>query len=91
MQDLATRRVDGEFAELICADDQWLRETFDALIAASYGPPPAGPWPPAPPRTPPTGPSHRRLHLRRDGRMLEGVLVAKPSGLRLGRSPPNPS
>ncbi len=33
-------RVDGEFAELICADDQWLREAFDALIAASYGPPP---------------------------------------------------
>ncbi len=40
-------RVDGEFAELICADDQWLREAFDALIAASYGPPPARPWPPA--------------------------------------------
>lgn len=24
-------RVDGEFAELICADDQWLRETFVEL------------------------------------------------------------
>ncbi len=40
MRDLDTRRVDGKFAELICADDQWLRETFDALIAASYGPVP---------------------------------------------------
>jgi hypothetical protein len=29
--DLATRDADAMFAELICADAQWLREEFDAL------------------------------------------------------------
>jgi hypothetical protein len=52
---LDTREMDTAFAELICADAQWLREEFDALIASSFGKPPAGP-PPAPPRVPP----HRR-------------------------------
>jgi len=47
--DLATRDADAMFAELICADAQWLREEFDALIAASFRQPPAAP-PPAPPR-----------------------------------------
>lgn len=46
--DLVTREADAAFAELICADPQWLREEFDALIAASFGQPPAAP-PPAPP------------------------------------------
>jgi hypothetical protein len=50
--DLATRDTDTAFAELICADAQWLREEFDALIAASFSQPPAAP-PPAPPRVPP--------------------------------------
>jgi hypothetical protein len=50
--DLATRDADRAFAELIYADAQWLREEFDALIAASFGQPPAAP-PPAPPRVPP--------------------------------------
>ena len=53
--DLATCDADTAFAELIYADAQWLREEFDALIAASFGQPPAAP-PPAPPRVPP----HRR-------------------------------
>jgi hypothetical protein len=62
--DLATRDADTAFAELICADAQWLREEFDALIAASFSQPPAAP-PPAPPRVPPprggAGPlAHRR-------------------------------
>jgi hypothetical protein len=50
--DLATRAADTEFADLICADPQWLREEFDALIAASFSRPPALP-PPAPPQVPP--------------------------------------
>ena len=50
--DLATRDVELAFAGLICADAQWLREEFDALIAASFDQPPAAP-PPAPPRVPP--------------------------------------
>ena len=53
--DLATRDADAMFAELICADAQWLREEFDALIAASFRQPPAAP-PPAPPRVPPRRP-----------------------------------
>jgi hypothetical protein len=52
--DLTTCDADTAFAELIYADAQWLREEFDALIAASFGQPPAAP--PAPPRVPP----HRR-------------------------------
>ena len=47
-----TREADATFADLICADEQWLREEFDALISASFGEPPAPP-PPAPPRVPP--------------------------------------
>jgi hypothetical protein len=49
---LSTRTADAAFAELICTDPQWLREEFDALIASSFGQPPAAP-PPAPPRMPP--------------------------------------
>jgi hypothetical protein len=62
--DLATRDADAVFAELICADAQWLREEFDALISASFGQPPAAP-PPAPPRVPPprghTSPGRQHL------------------------------
>jgi len=60
---LTTREADAAFADLICADPQWLDAEFDALIAASFGRPPAPP-PPAPPRVPPrpgsTPPPSRR-------------------------------
>jgi hypothetical protein len=49
---LSTREADAAFADLICADPQWLDAEFDALIAASFSEPPAPP-PPAPPRVPP--------------------------------------
>ena len=49
--DLSTREADTAFAELICADPQWLNAEFDALISASFSEPPAPP--PAPPRVPP--------------------------------------
>jgi len=49
---VSTREADAAFADLICADPQWLDAEFDALIAASFGEPPAQP-PPAPPRVPP--------------------------------------
>jgi hypothetical protein len=49
---LTTREADAAFADLICADPQWLREEFDALISASFNEPPVPP-PPAPPRVPP--------------------------------------
>lgn len=86
--DLATRDADTAFAELICADAQWLREEFDALIAASFGQPPAAP-PPAPPRVPPprgrAGPLGRR-------RTPPGPAAISPPVTTLGqrrqRSPP---
>ncbi|HTX28147.1 MAG TPA: hypothetical protein VME19_14130 [Streptosporangiaceae bacterium] len=49
---LTTREADAAFADMVCADPQWLREEFDALIAASFSEPPPPP-PPAPPRVPP--------------------------------------
>ncbi|RKS78869.1 hypothetical protein BZB76_0303 [Actinomadura pelletieri DSM 43383] len=52
---LAPARADRKFAELICADDQWLCDRFDALVAAIGGEPSARPGPPAPPPPPPTG------------------------------------
>jgi hypothetical protein len=57
MPGAVTQQADAAFAELICADDQWLREEFDALIAANYQPP--GLPPPAPPRVPPLPPRHQ--------------------------------
>src|SRR5690606_4617318 len=55
MQGLVPPRTDREFAALVLADDRWLRNEFEALIAASFGGPPAWPGPPAPPRTPSAG------------------------------------
>jgi hypothetical protein len=49
---LSTREADTAFADLICADPQWLDAEFDAVIAASFSGPPAS-RPPAPPRVPP--------------------------------------
>ncbi len=49
---LAICDADTAFADVICADPQWLREEFDALIAASFSEPPARP-PLSPPRVPP--------------------------------------
>jgi len=86
--DLAIRDAETAFAELICADAQWLRAEFDALIAASFGQPPAAP-PPAPPRALPprghTGPPSR-------GRPQPGppaiTPTVTPPGQRRQRSPP---
>jgi hypothetical protein len=50
--DLATYEAETTFAGLICADPEWLRDEFDALVSASFGQPPAPP-PPAPPQVPP--------------------------------------
>ena len=86
--DLATREADTAFAELICADAQWLREEFDALISASFGQPPAAP-PPAPPRVPSspgrTGPPSQH----RPRPCLRAVtLPVNTPGHRRQRSPP---
>lgn len=34
--DLGTVRADEEFWDLVCADDDWLRAEFDAIIAAGF-------------------------------------------------------
>ena len=44
---LSTREARAAFADLVYADQQLVDAEFDALIAASYG------KPPAPPRVPP--------------------------------------
>jgi hypothetical protein len=49
---LATHEAEIASADLICADPEWLRDEFDALVSASFGQPPAPP-PPAPPEVPP--------------------------------------
>jgi hypothetical protein len=55
---ITTHEVGAKFAELICADPQWLDEEFSALMAANFCAPPAWPRPPAPPTFPPGGHSH---------------------------------
>jgi hypothetical protein len=88
--DLATRDANAAFAELICADAQWLREEFDALIAASFSQPPAAP-PSAPPRVPPPGGRAGppgRLRLRPGAPASTSPLT--PPARRRQRSPPPP-
>jgi hypothetical protein len=53
--DLTTREADATFAELICADREWLNAEFIAVVSASFGAPPRWPRLPAPPRVPPGG------------------------------------
>jgi hypothetical protein len=52
---MTTYEAGDKFAELICADPQWLDEEFSALMAANFTAPPAWPRPPAPPTFPPAG------------------------------------
>jgi len=89
MQATDPRQTGASFAELICADDQWLREEFDALIAANYQPP--SPPPPAPPRTPPLPPGRREQAWLLMARPRPQTVPAHPGGgLRRQRSPPPP-
>ena len=87
--ELATSEADAAFAELICADAQWLREEFDALISASFSQPPAAP-PPAPPRVPPSpGPAGPRSQHRLRPRLPAADPAAATPGHRRQRSPPS--
>jgi hypothetical protein len=52
---MTTHEAGAKFAELICADPQWLDQEFSALMAANFSAPPAWPRPPAPPTVPPGG------------------------------------
>ncbi|GAA0231524.1 hypothetical protein GCM10009527_030100 [Actinomadura nitritigenes] len=84
----APRRDVREFAELVYADEQWLRDEFDALVAANYGTPPARPGPPAPPDTPPTGRPWRYLVPMVPERLSDRGPTAAGRGIRRQRSPP---
>jgi hypothetical protein len=86
---LAIPEADTAFAELICADAQWLREEFDALISASFSQPPAAP-PPAPPRVPPpAGPARPPGQHRLQCRPPAARSAAATPGHRRQRSPPS--
>ena len=88
MSELTTRKADAKFAELICADPQWLRTEFDALIAAGFGAPPAWPRLPAPPRVPPQRPPvNPPAEPRRNTRPAPPVRVTRQGHCRQ-RSPP---
>jgi hypothetical protein len=52
---MTTHEAGAKFAELICADPQWLDQEFSALMAVNFTAPPAWPRPPAPPTFPPGG------------------------------------
>jgi hypothetical protein len=86
MDGAGTRQAGAAFAELICADEQWLHDEFDALIAANY---PPGPPPPAPPRVPPLPPRHREQAWSPMAEDSPRATTSHPSsGLRRQRSPP---
>jgi hypothetical protein len=88
MESAGTRQAGAQFADLICADEQWLREEFDALIAANYQPP--SPPRPAPPRTPPLPPRRpaEATWLAAGPGRSKAVSSHPGGGLRRQRSPP---
>ena len=45
MDQRTTHEAGGTFAELICADPQWLDAEFSALMTANFTAPPAWPRP----------------------------------------------
>jgi hypothetical protein len=86
--DPVTREAATTFADVICADPQWVREEFDALISASFGQPPAPP-PPAPPRVPPKrGPRLPPSRPRSGPLPAVGTSTPVRPGHRRQRSPP---
>jgi hypothetical protein len=92
MGELTTREADATFAELICADPQWLRAEFDTLITAGFGAPPAWPHPPAPPQVPPEHtPANPFPPPRRDTRAAPPVRATLRGHRRQRSPPPRPS
>ncbi|HVV08409.1 hypothetical protein [Amycolatopsis sp.] len=83
-----TVRTSG-FAELVCADTQWLRAEFAAIVAANFGAPAP---PPLRPRRGCTGPRRRgRTPRTVTGRAGQSALEP-PTAVRAGsrqRSPPS--
>lgn len=87
MDGAGTRQAAAAFAELICADEQWLREEFDALIAANYPPSPPSPAPPRTPPLPPRRPATATWRVTGPG-CPQATSSHPGGGLRRQRSPP---
>jgi hypothetical protein len=87
---MATPATSAGFADLICADPEWVQAEFDALIAAAFGGPPAGHTPPAPPHVPAADRSPR-YPLPPRPRILPPVTVTRGARdvQRRQRSPPH--
>jgi hypothetical protein len=87
---MTTHEAGDKFAELICADPQWLDEEFSALMAANFTAPPAWPRPPAPPTFPPAGRPFTARPARHSGRIGLARMGAAPPWRGPGRqrSPP---
>jgi hypothetical protein len=86
--DVELDRVEADFAELICGDEEWVRAEFDAIVAAEWGTPPPAP-PPAPPGRddrPPAWPGPDAPEPV-SCRLAAAALVRKP-GRHPQRSPP---
>lgn len=90
MDQLTTYEAGAKFAELICADPQWLDEEFSALMAANFTAPPAWPRPPAPPTFPPVGRARPARPAARPGGIGLALVGAAPPWRGPGRqrSPP---
>jgi hypothetical protein len=77
---------DLAFWELVCADDDWLRAEFDAIVTAEYGDRRGAgrTWPPVPrrPGSPPRGPRSA------DGTVRSRVIATPVGHPARQRSPP---
>src|SRR5437763_1116736 len=82
----ATTAVDEEFLDLL--DERWIRDEFEAIVAASWEEPPAR----VPPNRPPSTPRGRAPHRHTVRRPPRVGLPVRPSGLGRAwareRSPP---
>jgi hypothetical protein len=87
---LTTRGVNTAFADMICADPQWLDAEFDALIAASFGQPPGSPPPALPPVPPVPGTPAPRPQPPETGQVA-AAFAAAAEGHGRQRSPPGSS
>jgi hypothetical protein len=71
------------FLAVVLADEDWLREEFDAIVQASWGPPPTRPGTPA---RPAPAPGRRQVAGREDRPLPPGRRVSAMPARE--RSPP---
>jgi hypothetical protein len=86
---MATTTVGDEFLAVLCADDEFVRAEFDAIIANAWDTP-AEPAP-EPPRVPPVRPDLRSAHAPRSEAVVTDAAARQRSPpRRAGRSDPVP-